>query len=150
MGVWTGNGAKNTIVEDVTVADIGPRGSIGIYAEHGTTFVTFRKLDINVTGTGVNVEWWYGGDGSSNLIIEDFKIIGGVGAPYAGVFMDAGTFASTVRRGTITMNSNGDGVGYPTGNLCGSPGNTIETSTITFQSSGGIISRGHSRATGGC
>jgi hypothetical protein len=102
MGLWTGNASRDTIFEDVTVRDT----PVGVYVEHETTRVVFRRLDLSAAHTGFNVEWWYGGAGSSQLTLEAFRIAAGDTA----VFLDAGTFGSTVKNGKVTAP---DGIGYP-------------------------------------
>jgi len=119
MGLWTGNAIRDTIIEDVTVRDT----PVGIYPEHETTRVVFRRLDVSAAVTGFNVEWWYGGSGSSELTVEHFTIAAGE----RGIFLDAGTFGSTIRHGKVTAQ---DGIGHPANLADPDRPNRIERKTI--------------------
>ena len=124
MGIWTGNLCQGTaldpcIFEDVKVKqpNTGSAG-IGIYVEHVTKYAIFRRFDIETTnGNGINVEWWYGGEGSSNLVFEDGRVYcppSGIewnAYMKAGIFVDAGNYGCTFRR--ITFWGPGNALGLP-------------------------------------
>jgi hypothetical protein len=119
MGLWTGNVSRETIIEDVTIADT----RTGIYSEHRTRRVLFRRLDVTAAGTGFNVEWWYDGSGSSDLAVEQFTITAG----NIGIFLDAGTYGTSIRRGKVKAP---DGIGHPAHLVDPGRPNVIERLTI--------------------
>jgi predicted NUDIX family NTP pyrophosphohydrolase len=119
MGLWTGNAIRDTIIQDVTISGT----PVAIYPEHSTTRVVFRRLDLSASGTGFNVEWWYGGAGSGDLTVEQFRITAG----RRGIFLDAGTFGTVIRNGVVVAP---DGIGYPANLADPSKPNVIEQRTI--------------------
>lgn len=99
MGLWTGGSAPmgsgggcwGSIFEDLTIVE----QRIGIYVEHTTEGTTFRRLHIEASMTGVNVEWWYNGIGSRSCLFEDGYVKVPSGQP--AFFLDAGTYGFTLR-----------------------------------------------------
>ena len=121
MGLWTGNAIRDTIIQDVTIRDT----PVAIYPEHRTTRVLFRRLDLTAEKTAFNVEWWYDGVGSSDLTVEQFRMTAG----RIGIFLDAGTFGTTVRNGVVRAP---DGIGHPANLVDPSRPNVIERNTINL------------------
>jgi hypothetical protein len=96
MGMWTGSQCDNSVIEDFQLLE---QPYVGLYIEHVTHDCVFRRFKIESSGTGINIEWWYGGAGSYNLTFEDGDIYCPAGGyPLAGVFADAGTYGLTFRR----------------------------------------------------
>ena len=97
-GLWTGTATRRSTFEDIDVAGT----PTGVYIEHYTHNTVFRRLHIrpNVR-TGVVAEWadpaWSGKPASVDNVIEDSRFESGL----AGVFLDAGTTRTTVRRSTF-------------------------------------------------
>ena len=97
-GLWTGTATRRSTFEDIDVAGT----PTGVYIEHYTHNSVFRRLHIrpNVR-TGVVAEWadpdWSGEPASVDNVIEDSRFESGL----AGVFLDAGTTRTTVRRSTF-------------------------------------------------
>jgi exopolysaccharide biosynthesis polyprenyl glycosylphosphotransferase len=97
-GLWTGTATRRSRFEDVDVA----RTPTGVYIEHFTHDSLFRRLHIRPSvRTGVVAEWadpaWNGRPASVNNVIEDSRFESWL----AGVFLDAGTTRTTVRRSTF-------------------------------------------------
>jgi hypothetical protein len=97
-GLWTGTATRRSRFEDVDVA----RTPTGVYIEHFTHDSLFRRLHIRPTvRTGVVAEWadpaWNRRPASVDNVIEDSRFESWL----AGVFLDAGTTRTTVRRSTF-------------------------------------------------
>jgi exopolysaccharide biosynthesis polyprenyl glycosylphosphotransferase len=101
-GLWTGTATRGSSFEDIDVA----RARTGVYIEHYTHKSVFRRLRIRPTvRTGVVAEWadpaWNGEPASVDNVIEDSRFESWL----AGVFLDAGTTRTTVRRSTFANQS---------------------------------------------
>jgi parallel beta-helix repeat protein len=126
-GIWTG-GAE-AVIRDNVVSDTGwdgiqtigasshtviaanhvSRTGVGIYVEHQTwdSLIEGNTLT-EITGTGINVEWRYGGEGSGRLTIRRNTITSPGGY---GVFIDVaandnvidGNVISDARQGAIRL-----------------------------------------------
>ena len=131
MGMWTGSKASGSIIEDFQIEQA--RG-VGLYVEHVTSNSVFRRFKIKSAGNGINIEWWYGGEGSSNLLFEDGDIYCPPNLDYrsAGVFADAGTFGCTFRR--IRFWGPGNAIGLPNKLVDPSKPNKVED--CVFENSG--------------
>ena len=97
-GLWTGTATRRSRFEDIDVA----RTPTGVYIEHYTHDSVFRRLRIRPSvRTGVVAEWadpaWNGEPASVDNVIEDSRFESWL----AGVFLDAGTTRTTVRRSTF-------------------------------------------------
>ena len=94
-GLWTGTATRGSRFEDIDVA----RTPTGVYIEHYTRNSVFRRLRIRPSvRTGIVAEWadpaWNGEPASVDNVIEDSRFESWL----AGVFLDAGTTRTTVRR----------------------------------------------------
>jgi exopolysaccharide biosynthesis polyprenyl glycosylphosphotransferase len=97
-GLWTGTATLRSTFEDIDVA----RTPTGVYVEHYTRNSVFRRLRVRPSvRTGVVAEWadpaWNGEPASVDNVIEDSRFESWL----AGVFLDAGTTRTTVRRSTF-------------------------------------------------
>jgi exopolysaccharide biosynthesis polyprenyl glycosylphosphotransferase len=97
-GLWTGTATRGSRFEDIDVA----RAPTGVYIEHYTHNSVFRRLRIRPSvRTGLVAEWadpaWNGEPASVDNVIEDSRFESWL----AGVFLDAGTTRTTVRRSTF-------------------------------------------------
>ena len=92
MGMWTGSLCHDSVFEDIEISDCP---HVGLYIEHQTKRVVFRRCSFSAMDNAVNIEWWYGGEGSNSILFEDctFNSTNGWG-----IFADAGTYDLTVRR----------------------------------------------------
>lgn len=91
MGLWTGANCSKCTFTDFTATSQG----VGVYNEHDTVDCTFKNFNIKSGNNGVNIEWWYGGHGSSGLTYDTGSIYCPSGC--YGVFADAGTFGCVFR-----------------------------------------------------
>ncbi len=101
-GLWTGTATRRSRFEDIDVA----RSPTGVYIEHYTRNSVFRRIRIRPTvRTGIVAEWadpaWNSQPASVDNVIEDSRFESSL----AGVFLDAGTTRTTVRRSTFTNQS---------------------------------------------
>lgn len=101
-GLWTGTATRRSTFEDIDVA----RAPTGVYLEHYTRNSVFRRIRIRSTvRTGVVAEWadpaWNSRPASVDNVIEDSRFESSL----AGVFLDAGTTRTTVRRSTFVNQS---------------------------------------------
>ncbi len=109
MGMWTGAKCSGSIIEDFELLEM-PK--TGLYVEHVTANAVFRRGRIKAQGTGIVVEWWYGGNGSHDLTFEDLDIYCPKAGPNSGgMFLDAGTYGCTIRR--VRFWGPGDAIGLP-------------------------------------
>jgi len=95
MGIWTGSGLANSVLEDLDI-DQTPTG---IYFEHYTTDSVFQRIHVrSKVSHGVYCEWAspeYGGRPASvDNVIQDSTFESSL----VGVYMDEGTTRTTVRR----------------------------------------------------
>lgn len=145
MGIWTGNLCQGTAVDPCIFEDVKVKqpntgsAGIGIYVEHVTKYAIFRRFDVETTnGNGINIEWWYGGEGSSNLVFEDGRVYcpnpRNLDYRDAGIFADAGTYGCTFRR--ITFWGPGNALGLPN-NLASPVPNVVED--CIFQNGGSQV-----------
>ena len=101
-GLWTGTATRRSTFEDIDVA----RAPTGVYLEHYTRNSVFRRIRVRPTvRTGVVAEWadpaWNSRPASVDNVIEDSRFESSL----AGVFLDAGTTRTTVRRSTFVNQS---------------------------------------------
>jgi hypothetical protein len=131
MGMWTGAKCFGSVIEDFELLEMP---HVGLYVEHVTKDTTFRRGRIESQNTGINVEWWYGGAGSYNLMFEDLDIYcpprTGV---VSGMFLDAGTYGCTIRR--VRFWGPGDAIGLPN-NLAGPTPNVVDEASCVFENAG--------------
>jgi exopolysaccharide biosynthesis polyprenyl glycosylphosphotransferase len=97
-GLWTGTATRRSRFQDIDVA----RTPTGVYIEHYTRNSVFRHLRVGPSvRIGIVAEWadpaWSGKPASVDNIIEDSRFESWL----AGVFLDAGTTRTTVRRSTF-------------------------------------------------
>ena len=97
-GLWTGTATHGSRFEDIDVA----RTPTGVYIEHYTHDSVFRRLRVaSSVKTGVVAEWadpaWNSEPASVGNVIEDSRFESWL----AGVYLDAGTTRTTVRRSTF-------------------------------------------------
>lgn len=103
MGLWTGGQNTRALHEDLDI----DRTSTGVYLEHFTTGSTFQRIRI---GSGVTdgfiCEWndpaWGGKPGCVDDVIQDAV----VASTRIGVWLDAGTTRTTIRRVKFIGQSN--------------------------------------------
>ena len=117
-GIWTGG--ADAVIRDNVVSDTGwdgiqtigasshtviagnriSRTGVGIYVEHQTwdSLIEGNTLS-EITGTGINVEWRYGGEGSGRLTIRRNTIVAAGGY---GVFVDVGANDNVIDGNTIS------------------------------------------------
>jgi hypothetical protein len=98
MGLWTGTAATQALFDRIDV-DQTPTG---VYVEHFTRRSTFQNMRVGEqVRIGVVAEWaapaWGGRPASVDNVIQDSWI----GASLAGVYLDAGTTRTIVRRNTF-------------------------------------------------
>lgn len=97
MGMWTGSQNDNSLIEHFQLLEMP---HVGLYVEHDTWNNTFQNFRIEAEGTGINIEWWYGGHGSYGCTFQDAEIYCPVGTHWTngGIFVDAGNYGMTFRR----------------------------------------------------
>jgi hypothetical protein len=98
MGLWTGTAATGAVFNRIDV-DQTPTG---IYMEHFTRDCTFQRVRVGRrVSVGVTAEWadpdWGGRPASVDNIIQDSRFESRI----AGVYLDAGTTRTIVRRSTF-------------------------------------------------
>jgi hypothetical protein len=132
MGMWTGAKFYDAVVEDFVLDEMP---LVGLYVEHVSRNSIFRRFRIKSLGSGVNIEWWYGGQGSHHITFED----GDVYCPpkthwtISGMFFDAGTYGCTVRR--VRFWGPGDAIGLPL-RLAGPDPNVVDEASCKFENTG--------------
>jgi parallel beta-helix repeat protein len=77
-----GSSTRTTVVEN-TIRDT----RTGIYLEHSTHDSLFAKNRVSGAQTGINVEWWHDGQGSSRNTFASNRV---VSAARGGLFVDVG------------------------------------------------------------
>jgi hypothetical protein len=97
-GVWVGMNAINALFEDIRITG----NDIGIYLEHFVRSSTFRRLQIGPdVHRGATCEWadpsWGSEAACTDLVFEDSLF----DTRAVGVYLDAGTTATTVRSSTF-------------------------------------------------
>lgn len=139
MGMWTGAKCDGSLIEDFELLEMP---LVGLYCEHVTSNSRFRRFRINSASNCVNVEWWYGGAGSHDLIFEDFDIHTDNGW---GFFLDAGTYGCTIRNGKI---SGKNGIAHPLNLVDPSRPNLIDWASIDMSGVTGTKQWQHGNAIG--
>ena len=136
MGLWAGADCHDSIVQDFVLAEMP---HVGLYVEHVTANTVFRRGRIESQGTGVNVEWWYGGQGSHHLTFEDLDIYCPKTAQWsdAGMFLDAGTYGCTIRR--CRFWGPGDAIWLPN-KRAGADLNVVDEASCNFENLGRHVS----------
>jgi hypothetical protein len=104
MGLWTGNAARDTVFEDVNIHAIGPRATVGYYAEHDSVNITVREFRIDAP-RAITHEWPAGSGTPSTFspTYEDGIIERPGTACTVGVYFDNDSFTgtATIRRVTF-------------------------------------------------
>jgi hypothetical protein len=95
MGLWTGGGDTGALHEDLDI----DRTPVGAYLEHYTTGSVFQRIRIGTSVTdGFLCEWgdprYDGRPACTDVVIQDST----VSSSRIGVWLDAGTTRTTVRR----------------------------------------------------
>lgn len=140
MGMWTGSKCKGTVTDPCVFEDfelVGPNGTaghgIGLYVEHVTEHAVFRRFKIHHQQNGVNVEWWYGGQGSHDLLFENGDIYCHTPThpSHAGMFLDAGTYGVTIRN--CRFWGPGNAIGLPNKRVVPTRPNVVENCVFDNQ-----------------
>jgi hypothetical protein len=98
-GIWTGNGGH-----DAAVVDNDVRGTpVGAYLEHGSSGVLVADNRFSMVRIGVNVEWSYGGGGSTNVDVRGNQVIGA----QWGVWLSVGTNNSSIAGNRLLDSTDG-------------------------------------------
>lgn len=97
-GLWAGTAADDAVFEDIRVTNI----AIGVYLEHFVHSSTFRRLQIGPNvDTGLKCEWadpgWNALPACVGNVVEQSLF----DTRFVGVYLDAGTTATTVRTSTF-------------------------------------------------
>ena len=139
MDLWTGGLGQGGLYTDLLFQH--PE-HVAIYHEHTTSNLTVQNFKILQGGANqtnaVNVEWTYGGVGSSKITWKAFEIYCPAGA--TGIFCDAGTWGCVIGDDTpgaplCVFTGPGDAIGLPN-NLAGPTKNVVNMSNISFQNTG--------------
>jgi parallel beta-helix repeat protein len=99
----TGVDGIETIGSSLRVSVVGNRirdTPVGIYLEHSTIGSLFARNEIVGAPTGINVEWTYGGTGSSSNTFYGNSVSR---ATRAGVFVEVGSDGNTIEQNTFTL-----------------------------------------------
>lgn len=136
MGMWTGARCDGSVIEDFELLEMP---HVGLYVEHVTTNTVFRRGRIESKGTGVNVEWWYNGEGSHHLTFEDLDIYCPKTTNWTdvGMFLDAGSYGCTIRR--CRFWGPGDAVWLPN-KRAGADANIVDEASCKFENLGRRVS----------
>jgi parallel beta-helix repeat protein len=127
-GIQTIGMSRRTVIAGNRVSRTG----VGIYLEHETWDSVIEANTLTgLTGTGINVEWRYGGKGSGRLTIRRNRI---VSPGRDGVFVDVGANNNTIT-GNVVSNPRRGGI-----RLQGSTGNLVSGNTLTGSGSAGCVS----------
>jgi parallel beta-helix repeat protein len=97
-GVWTGGDHSRPIVHSNVIRNTK---MAGIYLEHSSDDARIENNSITQTGTGVNVEWTYGGVGTQRVAVRNNEIVG----VRIGIFLDTGSHDSIVAGNAILDSS---------------------------------------------
>lgn len=139
MDLWTGGLGQGGHYTDLLFTH--PEG-VAIYHEHVTSNLVVENFKILQGRSGqsnpINVEWTYGGQGSSSITWRAFEIYCPAGA--TGIFLDAGTYGCTIgdpspNAPLCIFTGPGDAIGLPN-NLAGPTKNIVNTSNIVFKNTG--------------
>lgn len=130
MGMWTGAKCDGSVIEDFQLLEMP---HIGLYVEHVTSNTTFRRFSIHSVDNGINIEWWYGGVGSHDLLFEDGDVYCAPGA--TGIFADAGTYGCTFRN--IRFWGPGSAIALPNKMGIGGRPNVVEN--CVFENTGSHV-----------
>ena len=84
---WDGIETVGSSTRTTVVGNVIRDTRTGIYLEHATHGSLFSKNLVVDTATGINVEWWHGGQGSANNTFTSNRI---VSASRGGLFVDVG------------------------------------------------------------
>lgn len=140
MGIETWARCQDSIIEDFVVAmDVGGgvyTGAVplvGVYCEHVTTRTIFQRFDVRANNNGFNVEWTYGGVGSSFITFRNGMVYCAAGQ--YGIFLDAGTYGCVIQN--VTFWGPGNAIGTPNNMVDPTHPNTF--SGNTFNQSGANI-----------
>ncbi len=101
-GVWTGGIISGSVLEHLDIDSTG----VGIYMEHYTTGVTVQYMRVGTSvSTGVNCEWADPLTGGKPACVGNVIQDSTIASFLVGVYLDAGTTQTTVRRVTFTNQS---------------------------------------------
>ena len=97
-GIWAGTSAHGSLFEHLDIDESG----IGVYVEHFVRGATFQHMRIGAdVRTGLNCEWadpaWGSLPACVDNVVQDSLFL----TRLAGVYLDAGTTRTTVRRSTF-------------------------------------------------
>jgi hypothetical protein len=94
-GVWTGGTISGSLLEHLDIDSTG----VGVYMEHYTTGVTVQYMRVGSSvSTGVNCEWADPLTGGLPACVDNVIQDSTIASSLAGVYLDAGTTRTTVRR----------------------------------------------------
>jgi hypothetical protein len=97
-GVWTGGIISGSLLEHLDIDSTG----VGVYMEHYTTGVTVQYMRVGASvSTGVNCEWADPLTGGKPACVDNVIQDSTIASFKVGVFLDAGTTRTTVRRVTF-------------------------------------------------
>lgn len=139
MDLWTGGLGQGGHFHDLLFQH--PE-FVASYHEHTTANLLMEIFKILQGGSGqknpINVEWTYGGVGSSKITWRAFEIYCPAGA--TGIFLDAGTWGCEIADPSPTaplcvFTGPGDAIGLPN-NLAGPTQNVVHLPNISFRNAG--------------
>jgi hypothetical protein len=140
-GIETVNNSWNTTFSNLDIDMSGPNqsGGVGVYMEHFTLHDTFTNFSITGARVGFNGEWDDGTPGNAGTHFTTIQngTVDSTGSTLsghqAGVYLDAGTEATTVTNVTF-KNQNWAGIGaYQTIGTNNFSGNTFQLRTGAVQ-----------------
>jgi hypothetical protein len=120
-GLWVGTGTRDSVFEDLDI----DRSGIGIYVEHFASDSLFRRAHIGPdVARGATCEWddpaWGGRPACTDNVFEDSTF----DTKLIGVYLDAGTVHTTIRRSVFLRQRCGAIGNYKgAGNLWDTSGN---------------------------
>lgn len=151
MDMWTGADCIGSYIHDFELLDAP---LVALYCEHQTQRTTFKNfrivgLDANQGGVGgnmINIEWWYGGKGSKDLVFDNFEIY--VPAGRWAIFGDAGTCGVEIAPTQGKIYGPGNGIIMPTVLQDSNKPNKIHTENIDFSGLAGTHTATHNNKMG--
>ena len=145
--MWTGTHCKGGHYHDLLFKQ--PH-HVAIYHEHTSEDLLLENFVIGQGDPGqsnaINVEWWYGGVGSSKITWLAFDIYCPAGK--AGLFLDAGTWGCKIATSGARCRfwGPGDAIWLPK-NIAGPTDNVVDLTNISFENAGQQVYH-HSNAIG--
>jgi hypothetical protein len=141
MGLWTGSNCFNSTFRNVKA--VSPR--VGAYIEHRTVDCLFERCDFQGETDSINVEWWYGGSGSSGNTFDQCRIYCPTG-DFGGFFLDAGNYDHHFQN--IEFWGPGDIGWFPNNLVDPSQPNMIDLESCVFNNLGAHEVQYHDRGIG--